>query len=480
MTSLARRILRAAAAPITAPIPVGWDLGAVQISQTWPALTGVQESSGYDFVGRVQWAYKANGVVFACVLARLMLFAEARFQWQRLSNGRPGELFGNADLEILERPWRNGTTGDLLARMEQDVSFAGNSFIARIDDTDGRRLRRLRPDWTSIAVSTRSPDDPAARVIGYLYKPPSGALEVFDAGDVAHYAPIPDPESFATGMSWLSTAVADVAADHAMSRHQHRMYQRAGTPNQLVTLAKDASSDAKRRLRRWLDEEYSGVDNAGKSVILDPGADVRTLGLDMEKLAFGTSKAAAENRIAVAAGVPSVVVGLQAGLDAATYSNYQQALRRMSDLTMRPLWRSAAGALEVLVPKPDAGVRLWHDTRDIAALAGDPKTIAETDQSRAQTIDTLIRAGFEPGSVVAAVTSGDLGLLKHTGGIPTTLYPAGQATTGTVEATDADHAKALAEIIQKIYLGVGKVITSDEARTIVNQAGAGLRGSLPA
>lgn len=428
MTSLARRILRAAA-PITAPTPVGWDLGAVQVSQTWPALTGVQESSGYDFVGRVQWAYKANGVVFATILARLMLFAEARFQWQRLANGRPGELFGTGELELLERPWRNGTTGDLLARMEQDVSLAGNAFIARIEDDAGRRLRRLRPDWTSIVVSTRSPDDPAARVLGYVLKAPGQPVEVFDAGDVAHYAPIPDPESFAAGMSWLSTAIADVAADHAMTRHQHRMYQKAGTPNMLVTLAKDASGDAKRRLRQWLDEEYGGVDNAGKSVILDPGADIRLLGLDMEKLAFGPSKAATENRIAVAGGVPSVVVGIQAGLDAATYSNYAQALRRFGDLTMRPLWRSAAGALETLVQKPDPGVRLWPDTRDIAALAGDPKTIAETDHSRAQTIDTLIRAGFEPGSVVAAVTSGDFGLLKHTGGIPTTLYPAGKDTT---------------------------------------------------
>lgn len=37
----------------------------------------------------------------------------------------------------------------------------------------------------------------------------------------------------------------------------------------------------------------------------------------------------------------------------------------------------------------------------------------------------------------------------------------------------------LAGILQKSYLAVGKVITSDEARDLANKAGAGLVGSLP-
>jgi HK97 family phage portal protein len=37
--------------------------------------------------------------------------------------------------------------------------------------------------------------------------------------------------------------------------------------------------------------------------------------------------------------------------------------------------------------------------------------------------------------------------------------------------------RRVAELIQKIYLGVGKVLTADEAREIVNRAGAGLEGA---
>jgi hypothetical protein len=42
------------------------------------------------------------------------------------------------------------------------------------------------------------------------------------------------------------------------------------------------------------------------------------------------------------------------------------------------------------------------------------------------------------------------------------------------------HARQLGELIQKIYLGVGVVLTADEAREIVNEAGGSLSGSLPA
>ena len=91
--------------------------------------TGDEEEADTSFIALTQNAYRSAGPVFACILARAMLFSEARFQWQRLENGRPGELFGTRSLRLLEKPWPNGTTGELLWRAEQDVSLAGNFFL---------------------------------------------------------------------------------------------------------------------------------------------------------------------------------------------------------------------------------------------------------------------------------------------------------------------------------------------------------------
>jgi len=69
---------------------------------------------------------------------------------------------------------------------------------------------------------------------------------------------------------------------------------------------------------------------------------------------------------------------------------------------------------------------LWYDDRDIPFLREDQKDAAEIQGLRSRSIDTFVRAGFDPDSAVKAVAAGDDTLLVHSGGIPTTLYPEGK------------------------------------------------------
>ena len=104
------------------------------------------------------------------------------------------------------------------------------------------------------------------------------------------------------------------------------------------------------------------------------------VGNSFEQMGFTAVQAAGENRIAAAGGVPAIVAGLKEGLDAATYSNYGQAMRAMADLFARPQWRSAAACLSKLVDVP-AGARLAVDVSGIAALrenSGEPQVPQNT------------------------------------------------------------------------------------------------------
>jgi hypothetical protein len=157
---------------------------------------------------------------------------------------------------------------------------------------------------------------------------------------------------------------------------------------------------------------------------LGGGADITVVGKDLRQVAFKDTQGAGETRIAAAAGVPPIVVGLSEGLQAATYSNYGQARRRFADNTMRPLWRNMAGCLETLV-KPPSGSRLWYDDRDIQALAEDKKDLAEVRQLESQQLRTLTDGGWTHDSVIEAVTSGDWTLLKHSGLFSVQLQPPG-------------------------------------------------------
>jgi hypothetical protein len=108
--------------------------------------------------------------------------------------------------------------------------------------------------------------------------------------------------------------------------------------------------------------------------------------------------------------------------------NYGSAKRSTADMTFRPLWRNAAGSLEVLV-KPPAASRLWVDTRDIAFLREDERDAAEIQQTLAGTIRQLVDAGYKPDSVVAAVEADDRTLLVHSG-----LFSVQLQAPGTVQA----------------------------------------------
>lgn len=396
----------APAAPVERADAIPGQSAATVLMQTWG--TPDSERISPTFNSYAADGYAGNAVIFGVILARLSLFSEAEFKWQDLTTRK---LFGSPELSILEEPWPNGSTGELLARMEQDVSLAGNAYIAPAGDG----LQRLRPDRVVIA-SVEDVDSWGRRYrrkIGYAHdvKGDGSTIDMFDAGEVAHWSPIPDPLATWRGMSWLTPVVREVNADTALTSYKVKYLENAATPNLLVKYPKDLRKEQVTELGERFAARYGGMDNAYKTLILDGGADATVVGGTFEQLNFTAVQAAGENRIAAAGGVPGIVVGLKEGLQAATYSNYEQAMRRFADITMRPNWRTAAAALANLLP-PRPGARLWFDAAGIAALRQGEKDRADTAAANAATISTLVQAGFEPASVVDAVTAGDLSQLK--------------------------------------------------------------------
>jgi phage portal protein BeeE len=430
--------------------PLSWDefmsyfsyLGTTYAFSPSSTLGDKQEEPANSFEGFIRGAYMSNGVVFACMAARFLLFAEARFQWRQMRSGRPGDLFGTDELALLERPWPGGTTADLLTRCILDADLAGNHYSVR----RGRKIHRLRPDWVTIVLgSEMDPDEPNfaldAEVIGYIYKPGgsmgSATPRTLLPEQVAHFAPIPDPSARYRGMSWLTPVIREVMGDKAATEHKLEFFEGGGTPNIAVTT--DPSLDATRfqEFVALFKEEHGDLMDAYKTIFLGGGADVKVVGSTLEQADFRAVQGAGETRICAAARVPPIIVGVSEGLQAATYSNYGQARRAFADLTMRPLWRNAAGSFANLLTTP-AGAELWYDDRDVAFLQEDVKDAGEVLESNARTIRTLVDGGFEPKSVVDAVTAGDLKRLSHSGKLSVQLQEPGSessSSNGKVEPT---------------------------------------------
>lgn len=397
----------------------GLDPSGASVLTTTYGMNG-NEAILPTLVSNAMQAYCGNSVVFGAILARFSLFSEATFCFR---NRADKTLFGAAEMDgrrntalrILETPWPNGTTGELLIRMIQDADLAGNAYIWNT----GEQLVRLRPEWVTIVseFKTDALGRPFREVIAYYYDPPVpdqaawGPAQLFMVDEIAHWAPNPDPTAQWRGMSWLTPVLREVNADNQMTQYKTMYLSNAASPNLLIKYAQKIGQTTVNRIRDRIADTHGGVDNAFKTLVLDEGADATVIGNTFEQMNFSTVQAAGENRIIIASGVPGIVIGSKEGLMAATYSNYEQAMRRFADITMRPLWRSACACLASIVNVP-VGAELWFDVSDIAALRQGEKEQADTMAVLAGAAKTLVEAGYTAETVITALMSGDMSLLK--------------------------------------------------------------------
>jgi phage portal protein BeeE len=404
------------------------------VNQTMPGQR--QEPIGPAYRSFTDLAFKNDSVIFSLIATRMMSFSEARFQFSQMNNGRRGKLFGTQDLQILEEPWLGGTTGDLLSKMLMHADLGGNAFVAKRDDGT---LAMLRPDWVTIVIGSNI--DPMlgawatdADVLGYIYSPGGFGSDAYETEkylpeDVAHFAPMPDPEARFRGMSWLTPLIREVMADKAGVVHKLSFLENP-TPNMVVKFDVPGLDEFKEQINEFK-KAHTGARNAYKFMFGTTGMDFTPVGSNMKDLDYKLITGAGETRMCMAARVPAVIAGSSEGLQGSSLNsgNYQAARRQFADQTLRPLWRNAAATLATIVNVP-GGAELWYDERDIAFLREDATERADVELKKAQTMRYLVDSGFEPDTVVEAVVSEDMSLLEHSGLYSVQLQPANAPKQG--------------------------------------------------
>lgn len=389
------------------------------MSQTY-ADNRVREVSG-TLPGYMS-ALKQSPPAFAAEMVRALVLSEARFTFRNLPwSQTPRRLFGNRNLGVLERPWPNGTTGDLIARMEWHAGVAGNAFTIR----QPTRLRTLRPDWVMIVYgSDQEPDDAAhaldGEIIGYAYCnggfSSGNRIQTVLPPDMAHWAPLPDPELAGMGMSWITPAVREIQGDIAATNHKIEYFKNAATPNMVVKGITAPTSAQFNEIVDSMERQHAGVANAYKTLYLAAGSDATVVGAHLGQIDFKSTQGAGETRVSVLSRVPASILGISEGLSGSSLNagNFTAARRMFADSWIYPSLQNLAASLAVLVNVP-SDAELWFDTADMPLLREDAKDAAEIMQLQASTIVALVNGGFTPDSAKAAVLAQDPSLLKHTG-----------------------------------------------------------------
>jgi HK97 family phage portal protein len=178
------------------------------------------------------------------------------------------------------------------------------------------------------------------------------------------------------GMSPIEAAAAAIDIHNAAGAWNKALLDNAARPSgALVYAARSGNLTGEQfaRLKSELELSYQGARNAGRPLLLEGGLDWKPLSLSPKDMDFVEAKHAAAREIALALGVPPMLLGIPGDN---TYSNYQEAQRAFWRGTVLPLVGRTAKALSAwLAPAWGGGLELRPDLDQVEGLGAEREAL---------------------------------------------------------------------------------------------------------
>ncbi len=252
----------------------------------------------------------------------------------------------------------------LMETLAAHLLLHGNGFIQILEGTDGapRELYALRPERVSIEGDARG------WPVAFSYRANQERTRL--PADMVIQVKAMHPLDDHYGLGCLGAASGAIAIHNAATLWNKALLDNAARPSgALVHDAGEAlSPDQFDQLRGELEASFSGAGNAGRPMLLEGGLKWQALSLTPAEMDFAGLKAAAAREIALAFGVPPVLLGLPGD---ATYANYREANRALWRQTVLPLAGKLLGAIRQGLAPWYPGATLTVDLDQVTALSED-------------------------------------------------------------------------------------------------------------
>jgi hypothetical protein len=190
------------------------------------------------------------------------------------------------------------------------------------------------------------------------------------SGDISGGGEKPNKGLTDYGLSPIEAAATAIDIHNTASKWNKALLDNSARPSgALVYTARDGnlSPDQFDRLKSELEQGFQGAAHAGRPLLLEGGLDWKSMSLTPKDMDFIEAKHVAAREIALALGVPPMLLGIPGDN---TYSNYQEATRSLWRQTVLPLATRTAKALsQWLSPAWGAPLELRPDYDAIEALS---------------------------------------------------------------------------------------------------------------
>ncbi|MGL5447929.1 MAG: phage portal protein [Rhabdaerophilum sp.] len=316
-------------------------------------------------VGLVRAGYHRNPVVHRCV--RLIAEAGASVPLALTMDG--AEVKAHAIEKLLERPNPRESGIEMLDQVYMHLLLFGNAYIHAVSAGAGvRELYALRPDRVNVVPGP----DGWPMAYDYSIGPHATrfAAEAEGISSILHLK-LADPVEDHRGFAPLSAALVPLEMHEAASRWNKALLDNSARPSgALVYASPENLTDAQfDRLKVELESAFSGQGNAGRPLLLEGGLDWKPLALSPKDMDFQEARNGAAREIALAFGVPPLLLGLPGDN---TYSNYAEANRAFWRQAIVPMVRRVSTAIsQWLQPGFQERISIQPDLDQIEALGED-------------------------------------------------------------------------------------------------------------
>ena len=248
-------------------------------------------------------------------------------------------------MDLLRRPNAAQGRAELFEALYGQVLLSGNAYIEAVagESPLPGELHVLRSDRMSVVPGADG------WPVAYEYAIGSRKHRFDMTGTTAPICHIKSfhPHDDHYGFSPLQAAAVALDVHVSASRWSKALLDNAARPSgAIVYKGADGQSqltpDQYDRLLSEMEAHHQGARNAGRPMLLEGGLDWKPMGFSPSDMEFQKTKEAAAREIAIAFGVPPMLMGIPGD---ATYANYQEANRAFFRLTVLPMAAKVTAAL---------------------------------------------------------------------------------------------------------------------------------------
>lgn len=323
-----------------------------------------------DYGALAREGYMRNAVAYRCV----GLVSQAAAAVPLVLYDGADEVAAHPVLDLLARPNARMAGRAFVEAVHAHLMVAGNAYVEMVAvEGDPRELHPLRPDRVRVVPG---PDGwPEA----YDYTVGANTLRIVQEGEVppvlhlALFHPLDDHY----GLSPIEAAAMALDTHNAASAWHKALLDNSARPSgALVYDGPDGaalSEEQFQRLKGELETSFQGAGNAGRPLLLEGGLDWKPMALGPKDLDFGELKNGAAREIALAFGVPPMLLGIPGDN---TYANLQEANRAfLRQMVLPLLGRTLEALIAWLGPAYGGALRLEPDLDRIEVLADEREAL---------------------------------------------------------------------------------------------------------